>query len=105
MKNLLQFLTEAQGSQASAQAKKLNLQSDGHGSWFDSRGKLVAVTEKGRLKFTSKKPGKADEGPVKQMATARADDKLAGAPLQKNLLLRQRNLKNQVTLNLGVVTI
>ena len=84
MKNLLQFLTEAGTSRASEQAKKLNLKSDGHGSWFDSRGKLVAVTDKGRLKFTSKKPGKAqDEGPVKQMATARADDKLAGAPLQK----------------------
>ena len=84
MKNLLQFLTEARTSRASEQAQKLNLKSDGHGSWFDSRGKLVAVTEKGRLKFTSKKPGAAqDEGPVKQMATARADDKLAGAPLQK----------------------
>jgi len=84
MKNLLQFLTEAKETQASTQAKKLNLKSDGHGSWFDSRGKLVAVTDKGRLKFTSKKPGAAqDEGPVKQMATARADDKLAGAPLEK----------------------
>ena len=76
MKNLLQFLGEARTSQASTQAQKLNLKSDGHGSWFDSRGKLVAVTDKGRLKFTSKTPGKAqDEGPVKQMATARADDK------------------------------
>ena len=54
MKNLLQFLTEAGASQASTQAKKLNLKSDGHGSWFASRGKLVAVTEKGKLKYTSK---------------------------------------------------
>ena len=84
MKNLLQFLTEAGTSRASEQAKKLNLKSDGHGSWFDSRGKLVAVTDKGRLKFTNKrKAGAQDEGPVKQMATARADDKLAGAPLEK----------------------
>ena len=82
MKRFALFLTEAT-SRASEQAKKLNLKSDGHGSWFDSRGKLVAVTDKGRLKFTSKKPGKADEGPVKQMATARADNKLAGAPKQK----------------------
>ena len=52
MKNLLQFLTEAGGSRASEQAKKLNLKSDGHGSWFDSRGKMVAVTDKGKLKFT-----------------------------------------------------
>ena len=82
MKRLSLFLTEAT-SRAAEQAKKLNLKSDGHGSWFDSRGKLVAVTEKGRLKFTTKKPGKADEGPVKQMAARRADDKLAGAPRQK----------------------
>ena len=83
MKRFSLFLTEAGTSQASLQAKKLNLKSDGHGSWFDSRGSLVAVTEKGRLKFTNKKKPKAQEGPVKQMATARADDKLAGAPLQK----------------------
>ena len=83
MKRFSLFLTEAATSQASTQAKKLNLKSDGHGSWFDSRGSLVAVTEKGRLKFTNKKKPKAQEGPVKQMATARADDKLAGAPNQK----------------------
>ena len=83
MKRFSLFLTEAATSQASTQAKKLNLKSDGHGSWFDSRGTLVAVTEKGRLKFTNKKQPKAQEGPVKQMATRRADDKLAGAPLQK----------------------
>ena len=82
MKRFTLFLTEAT-SRASEQAKKLNLKSDGHGSWFDSRGKLVAVNDKGRLKFTSKKPGAKDEGPVKQMATARADNKLAGAPKQK----------------------
>ena len=82
MKRFTLFLTEAT-SRASEQAKKLNLKSDGHGSWFDSRGKLVAVTDKGRLKFTTKKPGAKDEGPVKQMATARADNKLAGAPKQK----------------------
>ena len=89
MKNFFQFLTEAGASQASAQASKLNLTSDGHGSWLDSRGKLVATTDQGKLKFLSKKV-KADdikpkqtvkkpEGPVKQMSTARADDKLAGA--------------------------
>tara|TARA_B100001250_G_scaffold23571_1_gene19777 strand:+ start:2429 stop:3667 length:1239 start_codon:yes stop_codon:yes gene_type:complete len=94
MKNFLQFLTEAGASAASAQASKLNLTSDGHGSWLDSRGNMVATTEKGKLKFIQKKVKTADvekpkqrkaaEGPVKQMATARADDKLAGAPLQKD---------------------
>ena len=83
MKRFSLFLTEAGTSQASTQAKKLNLKSDGHGSWFDSRGNLVAVTDKGRLKFTNKKQPKAQEGPVKQMATRRADDKLAGAPRQQ----------------------
>ena len=83
MKSLFQFLSEAGTSQASAQAAKLNLKSDGHGSWFDSRGNLAATTEKGKLVFTNKKKKVADEGPVKQMAQRRADDDLAGAPLQK----------------------
>jgi len=83
MKNLLQFLTEAQGSQAAAQAKKLNLQSDGHGSWFDSRGNLVAVTEKGRLKFTKKRTPAKDESPAQVMGRRRKDDDLFGSPLQK----------------------
>lgn len=36
MKTLLQFLKEAE-SQAATQARKLNLKSDGHGGWYDSR--------------------------------------------------------------------
>ena len=83
MKNLFQFLAEAGASQASAQAAKLNLKSDGHGSWIDSRGNIVATTEKGRLVFLDKKKKAGDEGPVQQMAKRRADDKLAGAPLQQ----------------------
>ena len=83
MKNFLEFLTEAGSSQASMQASKLNLTSDGHGGWLDSRGNMVAVTDKGKLKFTDKKQKAADEGPVRQMATRRADDKLAGAPRQQ----------------------
>ena len=83
MKNFLEFLTEAGTSQASAQAQKLNLKSDGHGGWLDSRGNFVAKTEKGKLKFYNARERKAEEGPVKQMATARADDKLAGAPRQQ----------------------
>ena len=83
MKNLFQFLAEAGASQASAQAAKLNLKSDGHGSWIDSRGNIVATTEKGRLVFLDKKKKRGEEGPVQQMAKRRADDDLAGAPLQK----------------------
>ncbi len=83
MKNFLEFLTEAGTSQASGQAKKLNLKSDGHGGWLDSRGKFVAKTEDGKLKFYNQRDKAADEGPVQQMAKRRADDNLAGAPLQK----------------------
>jgi len=54
MKNFFQFLNEATLSQASSQAKKLNLKSDGHGGWLDSRGEFVAKTEKGKLVFYDK---------------------------------------------------
>ena len=83
MKNLFQFLAEAGTSRASEQAAKLNLKSDGHGGWIDTRGNFVAKTEGGKLVFTNKRGPKQDEGPVRKMATARADDKLAGAPLQQ----------------------
>ena len=95
MKNLLQFLTEAGTSKASEQAKKLNLQSDGHGSWFDSRGKLVAVTDKGRLKFTSKKKSAADESPAQVMGQRRRDDDLAGSPLQRKPASKAKAAKKE----------
>ena len=53
-------MNEAQ-SQASMQARKLNLVSDGHGGWLDSRGKFVATTEDGKLKFVDKKKKKAED--------------------------------------------
>ena len=68
MKSFFQFLSEAQ-SQASMQAKKLNLKSDGHGGWLDTRGNFVATTEGGKLKFLDKKKKKAeDEKPAQQKA-------------------------------------
>ena len=68
MKSFFQFLNEAQ-SQASMQARKLNLKSDGHGGWLDTRGKFVATTEDGKLKFVDKKKKKAeDDGPAKPKA-------------------------------------
>ena len=60
MKSFFHFLSEAQ-SQASMQAKKLNLKSDGHGGWLDTRGKFVATTEDGKLKFVDKKKAKTDD--------------------------------------------
>ena len=52
MKSFLQFLTES----ATQQAKRLGLEGDGHGGWYDRMtGEFVAKTEKGRLKFYNKR--------------------------------------------------
>ena len=81
MKSFLSFLTEASASAASAQAQKLNLKSDGHGSWFDSRGNMVAVTEKGKLKFTKKRvKAPEDEKGGGQKAAQPAPKPRAAAP-------------------------
>ena len=72
MKSLFQFLNEAQ-SQASMQAKKLNLKSDGHGGWLDSKGKFVATTEDGKLKFLDKKQAKAQDEPSAKPRAAQAE--------------------------------
>jgi len=74
MKSFFQFLNEAQ-SQASMQAKKLNLKSDGHGGWLDSRGNFVATTEDGKLKFVDKKKAKAEDGkPAQARAKAKPEE-------------------------------
>ncbi len=76
MKSFFQFLGEAR-SEASLKAQKLNLKSDGHGGWLDSRGKFVATTEDGKLKFVDKKKvnDKEEEGggrkPAQQPVTAK----------------------------------
>ena len=72
MKSFFQFLTAAQ-SQASMQAKKLNLVSDGHGGWLDSRGKFVATTEDGKLKFVDKKKKKAEDEPTARPRAAKPE--------------------------------
>jgi len=73
MKSFLNFLTEATESQAAAQAKKLGYKGDGHGGWVDSAGKVVARTEKGKLKFIEKRTPKGQEEPV-------ADTQKSAAP-------------------------
>ena len=103
MKFFSRFLAEAEESKVADQARKKGLKSDGHGGWLDRGGKYVAKTEKGKLRFFGKRgPGeegaptvqspkaapphsvfKKAPGPVQQMAKRRADDDLAGAPLQK----------------------
>ena len=85
MKSFFQFLNEAQ-SQASMQAKKLNLKSDGHGGWLDTRGKFVATTEDGKLKFVDKKKAKGQEETGKKPAAraqAPTQEKPAAAPEPK----------------------
>mgnify|MGYP003136997659 CR=1 FL=1 len=74
MKSFFQFLNEAQ-SQASMQARKLNLVSDGHGGWLDSRGKFVATTEDGKLKFVDKKKKKAEDDKPAQAKSTQSEPK------------------------------
>ena len=90
MKSFFQFLTEATQSQASLQAKKLNLKSDGHGGWYDSRGEFVAKTEGGKLKFYDKgeQVGKKDQpkepAPKAKPAPEKATAKPQPTAAQKN---------------------
>ena len=64
MKSFHNFLTEATESQAAMQAKKLGYRGDGHGGWVDRAGKVVARTEKGKLKFIEKRTSKGQEEPA-----------------------------------------
>ncbi len=63
MKGFSQFLVEAETSQAAAQAKRLQLTSDGHGGWTDRTGKYVAKTEKGKLVFFKGREKTGEEEP------------------------------------------
>jgi len=64
MKSFFQFLSEATESQAAVQAKKLGYRGDGHGGWLDRSGKVVARTEKGKLKFIDGRGAKGTEQPA-----------------------------------------
>ncbi len=63
MKLFSRFLTEAESSKVSDQARKLNLKSDGHGGWYDSRGEFVAKTEGGKLKFYNQRQRAGQDPP------------------------------------------
>ena len=94
MKSFLRFLGEATTSKASEQARKLNLKSDGHGGWLDSKGEFVAKTEGGKLKFYNQRqrPGQdppqpkgvntpvATQGPPAAQASAPAAKPKAAEP-------------------------
>ena len=72
MKSFFQFLSEATESQAAMQAKKLGYTGDGHGGWLDRSGKVVARTEKGKLKYIDGRQAKGPEEPGagRQLAAA-----------------------------------
>lgn len=60
MKSFSKFIKEAVTA-ASQQAKRLGLQGDGHGDWYDREGNLVAKTVGGQLKMFGSKGGKPEE--------------------------------------------
>lgn len=61
MKSFSQFLIEAVETSASAQAKRLGLEGDGHGDWYDKDGTFVAKTVSGKLKFFGQGKKSKDE--------------------------------------------
>ena len=63
MKGFSQFLVEAETSKAAAEAKRLQLTSDGHGGWTDRSGKYVAKTEGGKLVFFKGRGKKKEDEP------------------------------------------
>ncbi len=75
MKSFFNFITEARESQAALQAKKLGFTGDGHGGWLDRSGKVVARTEKGKLKYIDGRQAKGPEEPA-------AEPRQAAAPSQ-----------------------
>ena len=73
MKSFGQFLTEAVKTAASTEAKMKGLKGDGHGGWYDAKGKFVAKTVNGKLQFTGGGGAKAPEDPKTQkVATPQA---------------------------------
>jgi len=72
MKSFLNFLSEAKESQAAMQAHKLGYTGDGHGRWLDRSGKVVARTEKGKLKYIDGRQPKGSEQPAAERQPAGA---------------------------------
>ena len=83
MKSFGQFLTEAVKTAASTEAKMKGLKGDGHGGWYDAKGKFVAKTVNGKLQFTGGGGAKAPEDPQTQkVATPQAPQPQTAAPTQ-----------------------
>ena len=73
MRSFNNFLREATETSASRQAKLLGLVGDGHGGWYDAKGKFVAKTEQGKLKCYGQGGAKPeDDKPAPKKAAAAA---------------------------------
>ena len=89
MKTFLRFISEAPDSnKAKEQARKLNLKSDGHGGWLDSKGEFVAKTEGGKLRFYNQRQRAGQDPPQPKgvntpTATRAMPNQQAGAPAAK----------------------
>ena len=91
MRSFNNFLKEATETSASRQAKLLGLVGDGHGGWYDAKGKFVAKTEKGKLKFYGQGGAKPQDEPA-QKKTAEAP-----APTKKVKSVQQQQEKPEET--------
>ena len=103
MKSFSQFLKEGVETSASTQAKRLGLEGDGHGDWYDKDGTLVAKTVSGKLKFFGQgKKSKEEKSNVEKPTTSKPDVRNQYPPrlnrkkyLQKNLEMQRNRKKNQ----------
>ena len=93
MKGFSQFLVEAETSKAAAEAKRLQLTSDGHGGWTDRSGKYVAKTEGGKLVFFKGRGGKKDDdkSPAKRPAPEAIKRKVSPKPADQKAAVKTKD--------------
>ena len=93
MKGFSQFLVEAETSKAAAEAKRLQLTSDGHGGWTDRSGKYVAKTEGGKLVFFKGRGGKQDDdkSPAKRPAPEPIKRKVSPKPADQKAAVKTKD--------------
>ena len=92
MRSFNNFLKEATETSASRQAKLLGLVGDGHGGWYDAKGKFVAKTEKGKLKFYGQGGAKPEDDKPAPKKPAQAP-----APVKRVKSVQQQQEKPQET--------
>ena len=100
MRSFNNFLKEATETSASRQAKLLGLVGDGHGGWYDAKGKFVAKTEGGKLKFYGQGGAKQEDDKPTQKKPAEAP-----APTKKAKPVQQQDKPEQTEGNKGLVLV